>query len=194
MCTDTCASEGDILGGTGGWRLLGPCELTNILFWQILNTNWIWAGALEILLLLRYIPSFTISRQTRCSTSSSTLVLCIIPWTQPPLIKYWPCSPNFLLKLVMWISAFYNPTIVTKHLSQTRIFVQHSWRFVCNTNFYPPSDISTRWKVFQGGVRQKSRHNWNFKVQLQDRGAQSSDLTKWRRRGKVASAERDWWS
>ena len=36
-------------------------------------------------------------------------------------------------------------------------------------------------------MRQKSRHNWNFKVQLQDRGAQSSDLTKWRRRGKVAS-------
>ena len=36
-------------------------------------------------------------------------------------------------------------------------------------------------------MRQKSRHNWNFKVQLQDRGAQSSDLTKWRWRGKVAS-------
>ena len=38
-------------------------------------------------------------------------------------------------------------------------------------------------------MRQKSRHNWNFKVQLQDRGAQSSDLAKWRRRGKVASAD-----
>ena len=38
-------------------------------------------------------------------------------------------------------------------------------------------------------MRQKSRHNWNFKVQLQDRGAQSSDLTKWLRRGKVASAD-----